>query len=139
MGIAQQSMQGLATTALAAGAAIGKISSDIDKANVAKAEEADSLQDQYLKNKEGILEQENILNDPEKLKVAGSKPGRGPNVMNKETGQMETTGRTMNDIEAAKKALQSAEEKKLALSQRNERIATRFQKLTRTPIIGGKK
>ena len=139
MGIAQQSMQGLAGTVLAAGAAVGKIGADIDKANVAKAEEADSLQDQYLKNKEGILAQENILNDPEKLKVAGSKPGRGPNVMNEKTGQMETTGRTMNDIEAAKKALQSAEEKKLALSQRNERIAIRFQKLTKTPIIGGNK
>lgn len=125
MGVAQQSLQGLTTTALAAGAMAGKVGADIDKANVAKAAEADKLQEEFLKNKSGIEAQDEILNDQKLNKLAGAKgPGRAG---------------TMTDIQAAQRALQSAEEKKQAMTLMNERIGKRFQKLTRTPIIGGDK
>ena len=64
MGVGQQSLQGLATTALAAGAMIGKVGADIDKANVAKAEEADKLQEGFLQNKEAM---QNIQGEHEAL------------------------------------------------------------------------
>ena len=125
MGVGQQSTVGLATTMLAAGAMVGKVSADIDQANVAKAAEADKLQEEFLQNKSGIEAQDEILNDPKLNKLAGAKgPGRAG---------------TMTDIQAAQRALQAAEEKKQAMTQMNERIGKRFQKLTHTPIIGGDK
>ena len=75
MGVGQQSTAALATTMLAAGAMVGKVSADIDKANVAKAEEADKLQDKYLQNKEAISNNEGEhKNLQETLDTA--KPGR---------------------------------------------------------------
>lgn len=125
MGIAQQSMQGLAGTVLAAGAAVGKIGADIDKANVAKAEEADSLQEEFLKNKDAIALNNEDIKKLEPIANAGN------------SGPAHRAGYT--DKQAAQIALQNLKDKNEALVGMQDRISTRFTKLTRTPIIGGNK
>ena len=136
MGVGQQSTAALATTMLAAGAMVGKVSADIDKANVAKAEEADKLQDKYLQNKEAISNNEGEhKNLQETLDTALYGEGEA-----KEAAKQQLSDHyKLTDKQAAERALNTLKEKNQALGEMNERISKRFQKLTHTPIIGGKK
>ena len=133
MGVAQQSLQGLATTALAAGAMIGKVGADIDKANVAKAEEADKIQESFLQNKEAM---QGIEGEHEKLNtiINTAKYGEGEAKADAHDALMD---KGLTDAQAAQRALDNLKDKHEALQAMNERYSERFKKLTHKNIIGG--
>ena len=136
MGVGQQSTAGLATTMLAAGAMVGKVSADIDKANVAKAAEADKLQENFLQNKEAIS---NLEGEHKNLQETLDAALYGEGDVKEAAKQQLEDKYKLTDKQAAERALNTLKEKHQALGEMNERIGKRFQKLTHTPIIGGDK
>lgn len=135
MGVGQNATAGLATTMLAAGAMIGKVGADIDKANVAKAEEAENIQETFLKNKEAM---QDIKGEHEQLGalVNTAKYGEGED---KAAAKESLSNMKLTDAQAAQRALDNLKDKHEALQAMNDRYSERFTKLTHREIIGGEK
>lgn len=125
MGVAQNSLLGALTTAAAGAAAVGKVTADIDKASVEKMNKADSLQEEFLQNKEAMNFNETQMKPLEKAANAGN------------SGPAHRLGFT--DRQAAQEALNQLQEKQLALAELNERKAQQYARLTHKNIIGGTK
>lgn len=136
MGVGQNATAGLATTMLAAGAMIGKVGADIDKANVAKAEEADKLQEGFLQNKEAM---QRLEGEHEKLGalINTAQYGEGEEKAAADLALKKDKGLT--DAQAAQRALDNLRDKHEALQAMNQRYSERFTKLTHRDIIGGEK
>lgn len=132
MGVAQNALLGALGTTTAAVAAAAKVGADMEKAEAAKAGEAESIQKDYLMNKEAMQHNEVEIEHLEK--ESNFKPGRGPN-----DAEGNPTGRKMSDIQAAKVALQQMQEKQQAIAEVRARQAMQYQKLTGKTIIGGDK
>lgn len=133
MGVGQNATAGLATTMLAAGAMIGKVGADIDKANVAKAEEADKIQEGFLQNKEAM---QGIEGEHEKLSALVNTAQYGESE-DKAAASSALRDKGLTDAQAAQRALDNLRDKHEALQAMNERYSERFTKLTHRGIIGG--
>lgn len=141
MGVAQNQMQGLATTILAAGAMAGKVSADMEKAEAAKSAEAESLQDKYLATNDEISnmsKEHQELSDKINTASLTNEDVKGdPELKAARTGARNELNQQFTDMQAAKRAQANLADKVQAATQRNERTAARFKRLTHQTIIGG--
>lgn len=141
MGVAQNQMQGLATTMLAAGAMFGKVNADIDKAEAAKAAEAENLQDKYLATNDEIStmskEHQELSDKINTASLTNEDVKDDPELKKARAGARNELNQQFTDMQAAKRAQANLADKVQAATQRNERTAARFKKLTHQTIIGG--
>ena len=132
MGVAQNALLGVLGTTAAGAAAVGKVGADIKSANaaaeevkVAKVTQAESLQKEFLQNKEALNYNETQMKPLEKAASAGN------------SGPAHRLGYT--DRQAAQVALQQMQEKQVAIREVNARRAEQYAQLIGKTSIGGER